>query len=167
MKTKFLIPLIIILIGFLIWFFSSSQVIKRRTNTILESLELSEGSSRIARVTKSHSLKKILEPQIRITYPQGANIFGTSYPLSEPITISNDQAATAHSYLTESMDYMKTENTSFEITSIDSKVATVQIQFTLITKQKKALEKSVTLTGILTFNKNEKTWLLDSAEFSK
>ena len=65
------------------------------------------------------------------------------------------------------MDYMKTENTSFEITSIDSKVATVQIQFTLITKQKKALEKSVTLTGILTFNKNEKTWLLDSAEFSK
>lgn len=165
MKKIILIALPIALIAFGAWFFSDTQVIKRRSAAIIETLELSEGSSRIARAGKSQALRDLLADQVTIIYPDGNNIFKSPIKFSLPITLTNDRITTAHTYLTETVDYMNVENLKIGKPTIQDTTATADVSLKLTAKLKKASEQSTSLDGTFLFTKTKKGWRLSKATF--
>ncbi|MGL5016533.1 MAG: hypothetical protein ACRDBP_00245 [Luteolibacter sp.] len=68
---RFVIPLVVVglLAGFGIWWFSPSQVVKRRTESLLETLTLDGGSGKVGRQMAVYSLNALLAPRIELENP--------------------------------------------------------------------------------------------------
>lgn len=65
------IPFIALLLlgGFLIWWFQPAQVVKRRTNTLLELLTLDEGKGISSRRMGSYTLNSLLAEEVTLESP--------------------------------------------------------------------------------------------------
>jgi hypothetical protein len=58
-----------LLAGFAVWWFSPAQVIKRRTNSLLETLTLDAGTGRAARQMGVYSLNALLAAEVQLETP--------------------------------------------------------------------------------------------------
>jgi hypothetical protein len=68
MKRPFIIAgLLLGLTGFLFWWFSPTQVLKRRTHNLLETLTLDAGASRSSRQLGVYSLNALLAPEVELS----------------------------------------------------------------------------------------------------
>lgn len=67
----------VILIPLGMWWFSSEQVIKRRTNHLMEVLSMSEGARGPLRQAKVYSMNAMLAPEVTLTIPGVAEANGT------------------------------------------------------------------------------------------
>ena len=67
----------VILIPLGMWWFSSEQVIKRRTNHLMEVLSMSEGAGGPLRQAKVFSMNAMLSPEVTLTIPGVAEANGT------------------------------------------------------------------------------------------
>lgn len=167
MKSKTLIyftPVALVTL-FILWFFSDTQILQRRTQSIIETLELQEGTTRIERSAKSQRLQNLLANQISITYPKGQNLFKTSVNLTEPISFSRERATTAHIYLTETLDHMLVEDLNLGTPEVQEDSAIVPLTFELTAKQKNRPQKSSVLDGTFTFRKVDGNWKLSKVIF--
>ena len=67
----------VILIPLGMWWFSSEQVVKRRTNHLMEVLSMSEGTGGPLRQAKVFSMNAMLAPEVTLTIPGVAEANGT------------------------------------------------------------------------------------------
>ena len=67
----------VILIPIGMWWFSPEQVIKRRTNHLMEVLSMSEGAGGPLRQAKVFSMNAMLAPEVELTIPDIADANGT------------------------------------------------------------------------------------------
>ena len=65
-RAAFVIVLLLGLTGFLVWWFQPAQVVKRRTNTLLEILTLDEGTGSSIRQMGGYSINKLLAPEVEL-----------------------------------------------------------------------------------------------------
>jgi len=68
---RILIPLaaIAVIAGFLVWWFSPTQVVKRRTNRLMEVMSMSEGSSPATRQLGVYSLNALIARELVLDTP--------------------------------------------------------------------------------------------------
>ncbi len=78
MKRPLLLALAaVVLIGMGIWWFSPTQVVKRRTLGLLNTVTLEEGSGRATRNMGVYSLNSYLAPRVRLEIPSVNQADGT------------------------------------------------------------------------------------------
>jgi hypothetical protein len=68
---RFVIPLVVagLLAAFGVWWFSPTQVVKRRTKSLLAALTLDDGSGKVGRQMAVYSLNTLLTPRIELENP--------------------------------------------------------------------------------------------------
>jgi hypothetical protein len=68
---RFVIPLVVagLLVLFGVWWFSPTQVVKRRTESLLATLTLDGGSGKVGRQMAVYSLNALLAPNIELENP--------------------------------------------------------------------------------------------------
>lgn len=66
---RFLIPLVFLLAvaGFLFWWFSPGQVVKRRTATLFSKVTLEAGTPATSRALNSYTLEQLLGPRVSLS----------------------------------------------------------------------------------------------------
>ena len=76
---RFLVPtaMAVLLIGFLMWWFSATQVLKRRTLSLLETMTLDSGAGRSSRQLGVYSLNALLAPEVELETPSISQANGT------------------------------------------------------------------------------------------
>ncbi|MFC5049011.1 hypothetical protein ACFPK9_00050 [Rubritalea spongiae] len=77
MKQKLisiLVPLVLVL-GFLFWWFSANQVLKRRSADIIDCVRMEQGTGRIERAFKAENLRDLIDENITVVYPQMESTF--------------------------------------------------------------------------------------------
>lgn len=165
-KPTILIILVVAIAGFLMWWFSTEQVLLRRTASLLDSLRIEEGSGRMERAVKADNLAGLLDDPVVITYPNMASIFKSPYATSEPISISGDKAKGAHLYVGELAKFIEVTENSIEVMEHDDTSATVKVDFKMRTLFKNSPEKSANITGTLRYSKVDSHWVLSAGEFN-
>lgn len=68
---------LLVLVPLGIWWFSPEQVIKRRTNHLMEVLTISDGTGGPLRQAKVFSINGMVAPEVEITSPEIADANGT------------------------------------------------------------------------------------------
>lgn len=68
---RLLVPLVALLVvgGFLVWWFSPTQVVTRRTKDLLEVLTLEDGTAPMSRIQGSLKLDRLLGKKVEISVP--------------------------------------------------------------------------------------------------
>lgn len=68
---RFVIPLVIVglLAAFGVWWFSPTQVVKRRTQSLLATLTLDAGNGKVGRQMAVYSLNALLAPRVELENP--------------------------------------------------------------------------------------------------
>jgi hypothetical protein len=167
MKQKLifiLVPLACI-IGFLMWWFSTTQVLLRRSADLIDCVRMEKDTGRIQRAFKAENLRDLVASTITITYPQMETTFSHSRSSNEPITLSEDRAKASLLYLTEMAEWITVEDESIAVLSTDEKSAEVKVSFDLAAKLKGKPEQSSAMQGTFSFQYINNRWLVDQATF--
>lgn len=167
MKQKLIIILIPLtfLIGFLFWWFSTSQVLLRRSADLIDCVRMEKDTGRIQRAFKTESLRDIVDNHITVTYPEMETTFTHSLSSNEPITLSEDHAKAALLYLTEMADWITVENETVKVISYGDQVAEVAVNFDLAAKLKGKALQSANLQGTFSFHYTDNRWLVSEVTF--
>jgi len=167
MKQKLILILVPLacVIGFLVWWFSTTQVLLRRSADLIDCVRMEKDTGRIKRAFKSENLRDLVASTVTITYPQMESIFAHSRSSNEPITLSEDRAKSALLYLTEMAEWITVENESIEVLSTDEKSAKVKVSFDLAAKLKGKAEQSSAMQGTFSFLYVNNRWLVAEAAF--
>jgi hypothetical protein len=97
--------LAVICIAFGIWWFSGTQVLKRRTRALLDTVTVDAGSGKIARGLQASGIDGFLAPTIKLAVPSDL----------ASGTWSRDEVAAGFRYVAEAAD-----STRFEIRDLES-----------------------------------------------
>lgn len=167
MKQKLILILVPLscLIGFLVWWFSTTQVLLRRSGDFIDCVRMEKDTGRIKRAFKAENLRDLVSSTITVTYPQMESTFANSRSSNEPITLSENRAKTALLYLTEMAEWITVENESIEVLSNDDKSAEVKVSFDLAAKLKGKAEQTAAMNGVFSFQYVNNRWLITEAAF--
>ena len=164
-KQLFLLILVGLVIGFLIWWFSASQVLQRRSAALIESIRMEQGTGRLERAYKTENLRDLLDSTVTITYPAMETTFAHAMASNEPITLPADRAKSALLYLTELAEWISVSDESIEVIGHDDTSAEVAVSFKLAAKLKGKAEQATTMIGVFRFQYTKNRWLLNQADF--
>lgn len=164
-KLITLATLTAIVAGFLIWWFSTPQVLSRRSADLIDCIQLDRDTNRVQRAFKAENLRDLVAPNISVVYPEMENTFQHTLATSEPIHLSRDLAKSALLYLTETSEYISVDQQEIEVLEHSDNSAAVQVAFDLAAKLKGKPEQSAKLKGIFTFDKIEGKWLVTEVNF--
>ncbi|MFC4994436.1 hypothetical protein [Rubritalea tangerina] len=169
MKPKLLIFVTFasLILATLFWWFSSAQVLKRRTTELLECVEMEKGTGRIERAYKAEKLRDLIDDTITISYPTMSDAFSHTYATNEPITLPEQRAKTALLYLTETADWISVNNQTIQVVNHNKTTAKVRAHFDLSTKLKNRSQSDVSLEATLHFARVKNRWLLREASFTQ
>lgn len=167
MKQKLIIlsTALAILVGFLVWWFSTAQVLQRRSAELIDCVRMEKGTGRVKRAFKAENLRDIVASTITVTYPQMETTFVNSHSSNEPITLSEDHAKAALLYLTEMAEWITVENEKIEVLNHDDKSAKVAVSFDLAAKLQNKPEQAAKLQGTFSFKYTDNRWLVSEAAF--
>lgn len=165
-RKSLLILIIIISVGvfFSLWWFSTPQVLKRKSQKIIQSIEMDAGTSRMQRSLKINQLSRMLAETLTVTYPPKSTPFHR-YGFQIPIHLNRNKIKTALLYLTETAEWITINDIETDLTHHNKKEATVHIAFTMDTKLKRRNEQRYPLVGTFTFQKKNSDWLLSQVTF--
>lgn len=99
----------LVIIGLAAWWFSPSQVIKRRTLSLLETLTMDAGTGRAARQVGVYSLNSMLAPQVELYTPSIREANGT---------FDRGELESAYSWLSQHARQTRFTHRRFESVSI-------------------------------------------------
>lgn len=159
-----LVPFALIL-GFLFWWFSTSQVLKRRSADLLDCIRMEDGTGRIERSFKAENLRDLIDDTVTVVYPEMESTFSHRYATNEAITLPEDRAKSALLYLTELAEWITVSNETIEVSQHDDSSAQVSVEFDLAAKLKGKAEQSAKLRGSFEFSYSNNRWLLTAARF--
>lgn len=146
------------MVGVLIWWFSSSQVIKRNTRELAATLTISADDSKATRGLKGQDFAALLAPDftgsVAVDNYQG--------------DIDRDEAVMGHQYLAFQCQFSQAKVSAIEITGIEDGQATVTAHFQINVTTKGGTSYSDEADGVLIWVRTEEdTWKLQSAELSR
>lgn len=72
-----LIVVLLVLAGFCVWWFSPTQVVKRRSRDLLQILTLDAGAAPASRTISSLQLDRLLKPNVEFDFPSLPEANGT------------------------------------------------------------------------------------------
>lgn len=148
----------IALTGVLLWWFSDSQVVKRNTRALAESLTVPADANKSARAIKAQNLAALLAP----------GFTGTLETDHHTGTVRRDEAITGHHYLTMSSESSHATLTDIEITDLNATSATATADFSIMVTSKDGGSRSETGQAVLTWEKSgDDLWKLASASLRK
>lgn len=153
------------LTGFLIWWFSASQVLARRSSDIIDCVRLEADTGRVQRAFKAENLRDLIADNVTIVYPEMTSTFQHARSSNEPVNLTEQLAKSALLYLGEMSEWITVENESVTVLSHGDGSAKVAVSFELTAKLKGKAEQKGQLEGIFTFEKIEGKWLLTEARF--
>ncbi len=167
MKQKLLLYLTPVFLGFIFlsWWFSTPQVLQRRSAEIIDCIRMEEGTGRVQRAYKADKLRDLITNTITVEYPEMENTFRHRRANNEPITIDEHHARSALLYLTEIVDWITIENESIKVEEYTDDKARLNIQFTLTAKLRKREAREVNMRGNFEFRYSKNRWLLKVATF--
>lgn len=167
MSKKTLFPAIAIALvaAYLFWWFSTPQVLKRRSSDLIDCVRMEEGTGRVQRAFKADDLRDIITEHVTVTYPQMRSTFNHKYAINTPITLEENQAKSALLYLSELAEWITVENETIEVLEHNDTHAKVKVSFTLSAKLKGKPEQTADLKGIFSFEYKDNRWLVSEATF--
>ena len=140
--------------AFLVWWFSDTQVIKRRTSLLAETLTISEPDSNPARALKSQKFAELL----------AKNFSGNADLARYSGNISRDEAISGHQYLSHSVKSSSLTLSDFKIISLESSTAQVSATFSLsITTKNGETDSETSATSLVWIKNDSGKWQLSSA----
>ena len=110
-----------LLSGFCLWWFSSTQVVKRKTLSLLETLTMASDEGKAKRHMGSYSLNSLLAPQIEFETPTIDQANGS---------FERDEIDAAFSWLCEQAKQTRFEMKKWQDISIQGEKATVKFDLT-------------------------------------
>lgn len=108
----------LVLVGFCIWYFSPTQTLKRKTNSLLSTLTLDAGAGKVARQTGAYSLNRLLAAQVVLKTPTIKEANGT---------FDRDELESAYSWLCNQAKESRFESQKFHSVDIDGEKAIVKL----------------------------------------
>lgn len=116
---RYLIPaiVVILLVGFCVWWYSPRQVIQRRTHSLLETLTFEKGGGRAARNLGGYTLHDLLAKGVELKTPTIPEANGN---------FSRDDLEAAYSWLANQAKESRFELEAFHDIDIQDTTATVK-----------------------------------------
>ena len=111
----------LVIIGALMWWFSDSQVVKRNTHSLANTLTIKENDTKSTRALKGQDFATLLE----------SDFSGSIEIKSYSGHISRDDAVSGHQYMALSVKSSHVTVTDINITNIDVETATLTANFTV------------------------------------
>ena len=120
---RYLIPVAVVLVlgGFLMWWFSPSQVVKRRTGSLLETMTLEADTGTAARQMKTYSLNRLLAARVRLENPEIEEASGS---------FERSDIEAGFSWLTSQAKETRFEVEDFKSVTVDGDTAQVSLVLT-------------------------------------
>lgn len=139
-------------IGFLVWWFSDSQVIKRQTGALADAFTMRADDSNATRVSKNQALIELLDSK-----------FVCSIDLeSYDSELRKDELLSGHLYLVRVCQASQVQMANLEITSLTDTSATVVGDFSISIREKDGGSHAERSPATLLWTKTEKgTWKLE------
>lgn len=150
---KFLIPMaaLVLIGGFLIWFFSPKQVVKRRTEKLMSTLTMEAGSGDASRQFSSLTLGKLIGNEVELEVPSIEEANGVH---------SKDEINSGFSALARMSKFTKFEIVDWHSIQVEKEKATVTVSLNAAV----ALPTYQPLSGLyeakLHWEKTKDEWLL-------
>lgn len=146
------ITVFILIIGFLIWWFSDTQVVKRRTEELTHIFTIKADDGKSARVSKNQDLGELL-----------SRTFSCSIELdSYQRDLQRDDLINAHLYLGQICQSSSVQIGEITIISLNDDSATVQADFSISVQEKGGRSHSESAPATLIWKKTEGgSWRLD------
>lgn len=147
---------IAVIAGFLVWWFQPSQVLKRRTKSLMETLTLAEGAGAASRNLKIYPLSRAIGDEVRIT--------GAGDRRAEGVFTRN-QIESGFSWLTRSARFTRFQTRRIESVTIQGNQGVVRA----IVDTHVELQQQTPLHGqhnvSLTWSHDGDSWRLTSADW--
>jgi hypothetical protein len=117
---RYAIPTVIavIFIAFGVWWFSPTQVVKRRCNSLLSTLTMDAGSGAVSRQSGAYSLNALLAEEVKLDTPTISEANGT---------FERSELESAYSWLTNAAKETRFELQNFHSVTVNGDKATVEL----------------------------------------
>lgn len=120
MKRLALAAVAVILLAALgVWWFSPTQVLKRRTRSLLSTLTMDAGTGRVTRHAGAYSLDRLLAPKVTLETPTIGEANGT---------FDRDELGSAYSWLCDQAKQTKFELGEIQSLKIDGNSAEMRVR---------------------------------------
>jgi hypothetical protein len=120
---RYLIPVLVVLVSgaFVMWWFSTSQVLKRRTSSLLETMTIEADSGMAGRQMKTYSLNRLLADSVKME---------TSEIEAASGTFERNELESGFSWLANQAKETRFEVEDFETIEVDGETAKVVLTLT-------------------------------------
>jgi hypothetical protein len=117
-RPAIIVAVLAVLAGLGIWWFSDTQVLKRRTQSLLTTLTLDSGSSKVSRQMGSYSLNNLLAEEVQLDTPTIKEANGS---------FARSELESAYSWLCNQCKQTRFELQDFHSVTINGDKATVNL----------------------------------------
>ena len=148
----------VLICGFLLWWFSASQVVQRKTEGFLEVMSLGRGVGSGGRHLKVYKLNGLLAKSIDIKAP---------FLGDDKRSVMRDDIESAYSWLCDTAVETKFEMDEVESISIDGDQAILQCLITALAEMPKVRSLDGQYRVIFTWNMIEDQWRLSSMNWEE
>lgn len=149
----------VVLLGlFGAWWFSPTQVVKRKVKSLLTTLTFQKGEGKVGRQAGTYSLNALLAEQVDLENPDISEANGS---------LERSDLETAYSWLAEQAKETRFEVQSFDSISINGDQATVDLHLTGLVELPNYRPADGTYTVTFDWRKQEDGWRLKRASWKK
>ncbi len=113
--------IVALLAGLAVWWFSDTQVVKRRTQSLLTTLTLDSGSGKVGRQMGAYTLNSLLAPQVELDTPTIKEANGT---------FQREELESAYSWLCNQAKQTRFELRKFQSVTVKDTAATANVTLT-------------------------------------
>ena len=152
------IAVVLVILGFLVWWMSPTQVVKRRTSSLMNTLTMAEGSGQAERQSGSFSLTGLLEKELTLEAPNYEEANGT---------FDRTTVESGFSALANNAKFTKFEVKEFREVEVvgDEATVTAQVESVVALPEFRPLDGLYEVTMI--WRKEEDGWRLAKAKWSE
>lgn len=143
--TVVLLFALVIVTGYLVWWFTPAQIISRQTHGVIQCLDIPETATKTYRALKTNSFSNYLAGTV------ACRVDITDYHRE----LSHDELIESHHFFAQNVDWAsaKTSGTTVKIIDDNNATARSDINFSLKTKKSQTYSEAVTIS--MEWKKNE------------
>jgi hypothetical protein len=157
-KTIYPILVLVVAGAFLAWWFSPSQVVKRKTDRLMELMSFEQGSGKAARQTGVYSLNALLAEEVELS--------SDSHPEMEGMR-ERQELESVYAWMAEHVVVSSFERVSFEKVEIRDKLAEVELTVAGVVELPGSKPVNGRYAVFLLWMKVENQWRLGHARWTK
>ena len=156
-RLAVLLFLLLALTGFLLWWFQPSQVVKRRTHRLLETLTLDENTGRSIRQMGGYSLNQLLAPEVELSSSGISQANGS---------FERHEIESAYNWLCERAKFSRFSMDAVRSVTVEGDGATVSCSVDAIVELPEIRPADGRYRCTFRWSRGEDGWRLESAVFN-